>query len=142
MPRAKAPSPAQNFWLTARSWSMGGGWVVFEGGGPPGGAGGGWPRAPPPVSVTERLGYEIPAAAHADAYCDVQMSAAVQKPSATTVDWMFALVTATGVRRTDGTSALPLLTVLPLVIDEGTATPKARSYASWAAASASALIAL
>src|SRR2546422_11565993 len=88
---------------------------------------GGCPPARPPVSLTEWLGYEIPAAVQAVAKSAVQISALVQKPSATTVSLMLAFVTATGVSRTEGMSLAPLLTVLPFVIDVGTAVPVARS---------------
>ena len=52
-----------------------------------------------------------------------------------------ALVTATGVSKTDGTSTAPLLT-LPLRVEESGVFPWASVTASEAAASASALIAL
>src|SRR5712692_1615330 len=88
---------------------------------------GGWPSGHPPVSLTECLGYEIPAVVQADAYAAVQMSVLVQKPSATTVSLMLDFVTATGVNRTEAMSFFPLFTVLPLVIEEGTEAPVARS---------------
>src|SRR5229473_3370366 len=90
-------------------------------------AGGGWPAGHPPVSLNDQRGYAIPAAVQADAYCEVQMSVLLQNPSAITVEAIVLLITATGVSSTEGMSLDPLLTVLPFVIDEGTAVPLARS---------------
>ncbi len=83
-----------------------------------------------------------PAVWHALAYAAVQICWAVQKLSATTVSLMLDLVTATGVKRTEGTSVLPLFIVRLCVMLDGTVVLLSRSKASWAAASASGLMAL
>ena len=67
--------------------------------------------------------------------------AAVQNPSATTVDAMVSLVTATGFSRTESTSFWPLLTLLSVRV-EGAGLPWASATASSAVASASSLMAL
>ena len=65
------------------------------------------------------------------------MSLRLRKPSLMTVSLMLALVTETGVRRTDGV-LVPLLSVVPLVVGDW---PFASAMASLPAASASALTA-
>src|SRR5215211_2444626 len=67
-------------------------------------AGGARRRQPRPIR------YLMPACLHADAYLAVQTWDAFQKPSLMTVSLMLSLVTATGVRITDGTFFFPLST--------------------------------
>src|SRR3954447_23366375 len=84
---------------------------------------------------------EMPACWQALAYLPVQICEGFQKPSLTTVSLTLSLVTATGLRITDGTSFLPLL-VLPLTSPAGGCLPCSSATASCAAPSASGLIAL
>src|SRR5437868_15504846 len=83
----------------------------------------------------------IPASAQAFAKSAVHTSDAFQKPSAITVSFTLSLVTATGTSKIDGTSILPLAT-LPFTILAGGVPPPNSVNASWAAVSASGLIAL
>ena len=74
----------------------------------------------------------IPAALQALAKACVQICSGVQKPSLMTVDSTFVLVTATGVRITDGTLVVPLF-VFRLMRFAGSGSPFASGTASRAA---------
>src|SRR6266508_2461365 len=83
--------------------------------------------------------YWMPAPLQPAAYLPVQISSTDQNLSLMIVSLMLSFVTATGVRRIDGTCFMPLSTLsfAPLGV-----SPLASDTASCAAASASALIAL
>ena len=72
------------------------------------------------------------------AKADVQICLGVQNPSLMTVDATFALVTATGVRITDGTLVGPLF-VCSLMRSAGSGSPFASGTARRAASCASVL---
>src|SRR3954469_15039568 len=69
--------------------------------------------AAPPAMPSRR--YSIPYFLQSAAYLPVQICFFVRNPSAMTVSLMFAVVTGTGLRSTDGV-CVPLLSVLPLVV--------------------------
>src|SRR3954454_18182606 len=84
---------------------------------------------------------EMPASWQALLNRPAHSCAGFQKPSFTTVSLTLDLTTATGLRITDGTSSLPL-SVFSWTSPDGGCLPCTSATASWAAPSASGLIAL
>ena len=83
----------------------------------------------------------IPADLHAAAYCAVQICAAVKNLSLTIVSFIWFLVTATGVRISDGI-CYPAEGVLLVSNPAGTGLPWASGTAAFAASCASVVAAL